>query len=129
MKSKKYLQKKEKLTDSVNEPELEQYTLSEKKSVFTINLEELNKICHTHLVDKLYVFGSAVTHKFNVNSDIDFLVRFKEIDLVNYFENFLSLKNSLETLFNRKVDLLEEQTLKNPILIRSVNKSKKLIYG
>jgi predicted nucleotidyltransferase len=129
MKSKKYLQQNKSLADSVNEPELEDYTLNEKKSFFSINLEELNKICHTHLVDKLYVFGSAVTDKFNMKSDIDFLVRFKEIDLVNYFENFLSLKSALEILYKRKVDLLEEQTLKNPVLIRTVNKSKKLIYG
>jgi uncharacterized protein len=129
MKSKKYLQQNKSLADSVNEPELEDNTLNEKKSFFSFNLEELNKICHTHLVDKLYVFGSAVTDKFNMKSDIDFLVRFKEIDLVNYFENFLSLKSALEILYKRKVDLLEEQTLKNPVLIRTVNKSKKLIYG
>jgi len=41
----------------------------------------------------------------------------------------MELKENLESLFGRKVDLLEEQTLKNPILIRSINESKELIYG
>lgn len=46
-----------------------------------------------------------------------------------YFENYMNLKENLKKLFGRKVDLLEEQTLKNPILIKSINKSKELIYG
>lgn len=41
----------------------------------------------------------------------------------------MNLKENLKELFGREVDLLEEQTLKNPILIKSINKSKELIYG
>jgi predicted nucleotidyltransferase len=41
----------------------------------------------------------------------------------------MAFKTSLELLFGRKIDLVEEQTLKNPILIRSINESKELIYG
>jgi predicted nucleotidyltransferase len=41
----------------------------------------------------------------------------------------MDLKVNLEKLLGRKIDLLEEQTLKNPILINSINKSKALIYG
>jgi hypothetical protein len=51
------------------------------------------------------------------------------MDLAKYFQNYMELKENLESLFGRKVDLLEEQTLKNPILIKSINKSKELIYG
>jgi predicted nucleotidyltransferase len=41
----------------------------------------------------------------------------------------MDLKENLENLFERKVDLVEEQSLRNPILINAINKSKKLIYG
>ena len=41
----------------------------------------------------------------------------------------MNFKEKLESLFGREVDLLEEQTLKNPILIESINKSKELVYG
>jgi predicted nucleotidyltransferase len=40
----------------------------------------------------------------------------------------MDFKERLEKLFGREVDLVEEQTLRNPILIRSINKSKQLIY-
>jgi predicted nucleotidyltransferase len=57
------------------------------------------------------------------------LVKFKPIELALYFDNYINFKQNLESLFGRDVDLVEEQTLKNPILIQSINKSKELIYG
>lgn len=93
------------------------------------NVEDLKKLCILYNVDKMYLFGSALTDNFNNESDIDFLVKFKSIDLSIYFDNFLGLKENLEKLFGRKVDLTEEQTLRNPILIKSINNSKELVYG
>lgn len=92
-------------------------------------IEYLKKLCSTHNVETMYLFGSAVKGDFTTSSDIDLLVKFKPFDLTNYFENYLHLKEKLENLFGRKVDLVEEQTLKNPILIQSINHSKALIYG
>ncbi|EKT3958602.1 MULTISPECIES: nucleotidyltransferase family protein [Flavobacterium] len=93
------------------------------------NIDRLKMICSTYNVDKMYLFGSALNSNFNDKSDIDFLVKFKSFELSQYFENYINLKENLKTLFGREVDLLEEQTLKNPILINSINKSKELIYG
>jgi len=92
-------------------------------------IESLNKLCRIYNVDKMYFFGSVLTSNFNDESDIDILVKFKPIELNNYFDNYLNLKENLKSLFGRNVDLLEEQTLRNPILIQSINKSKELIYG
>ncbi|MFA7445059.1 MAG: nucleotidyltransferase domain-containing protein [Flavobacteriaceae bacterium] len=93
------------------------------------NITSFKDLCATHNVDTMYLFGSALTPNFNKNSDIDFLVKFKPIDLFQYFDNYINLKESLQKLFGREVDLVEEQTLKNPILIKSINKSKELVYG
>ena len=93
------------------------------------NINNVKKLCTAHNVETLYLFGSAVTKKFNSTSDIDLLVKFKPIDLSGYFDNYINFKNSLSALFGRDVDLIEEQTLKNPVLIKSINKNKELIYG
>ncbi len=77
----------------------------------------------------MYVFGSVLTNHFNANSDVDLLVKFNDFDLTKYFINYTNLKESLENILHKKVDLIEEQTLKNPILIRSINNNKQLIYG
>lgn len=93
------------------------------------NIDRLKTICSTYNVDKMYLFGSALNSNFNDKSDIDFLVKFKPFDLSQYFDNYINLKENLKILFGREVDLLEEQRLKNPILINSINKTKELIYG
>ena len=93
------------------------------------HIESLKALCNTYNVDKMYLFGSALTSDFNENSDFDFLVKFKSIELFEYFDNYMNFKENLRKLLGREIDLLEEQTLKNPILIRSINKSKELIYG
>ena len=93
------------------------------------NIEDLKKLCTIYNVEKMYLFGSVLNSNFNKESDIDFLVKFKYIELSKYFDNYMDFKENLEKLFGREVDLVEEQTLRNPILINAINKSKELIYG
>jgi predicted nucleotidyltransferase len=93
------------------------------------NIEELKKLCTLYNVEKMYLFGSILNANFNKESDIDFLVKFKAIEISTYFDNYMDFKENLEKLLGREVDLVEEQTLRNPILINSINKSKELIYG
>ena len=93
------------------------------------NIENLNKLCINYNVEKMYLFGSVLNSSFNKNSDVDLLVKFKEIELAVYYDNYINLKEKLGEFFGREVDLLEEQTLRNPILIKSINSSKELVYG
>ena len=93
------------------------------------NIEDLKRLCTMYNVEKMYLFGSALNSNFNKESDVDLLVKFKAIELSKYFDNYMDFKEKLENLFGREVDLVEEQTLRNPILIDSINKSKELIYG
>ena len=93
------------------------------------NTENLNKLCINYNVEKMYLFGSVLNSNFNKNSDIDLLVKFKKIELAEYLDNYINFKQKLTEFFGREIDLLEEQTLKNPILIKSINNSKELIYG
>ncbi|MBC8484588.1 MAG: nucleotidyltransferase domain-containing protein [Bacteroidetes bacterium] len=93
------------------------------------NVEQVRNICRDHKVERMYVFGSVLTRKFNEKSDIDFLVKFGEVDLFYYFDNLLSLKENLENLLHKEVDILEEQALKNPYLKKSIDNNKVLIYG
>ncbi len=93
------------------------------------NIDKLNQLCKKHKVAKLYVFGSVLNNNFTSESDIDFVVTFDKVDLEQYADNYFDLKFSLEDLFGRKIDLLEEKAIKNPFLKKSINKSKQLIYG
>lgn len=93
------------------------------------HIETIKRLCKKYKVDTMYLFGSSVKGNYHKDSDVDFLVRFKEFDLAGYFENYMSFKEELSLLLEREVDLVEEQTLKNPVLIESIEESKELIYG
>ncbi len=90
---------------------------------------KLISLCKKYKVSELYVFGSVLTEFFNKQSDIDFLVKFGDVELYDYFDNYMDFKESLQSLFKRNVDLLEIQTLKNPILRRSIDRNKMKVYG
>jgi len=90
---------------------------------------EFANLCKSHRVDKLYFFGSSITEHFDPkSSDIDVVVHLNIEDPLDYGETLLSLWDKLELFFERKVDLLTEESLKNPYLKKSIEASKKLIY-
>ena len=91
--------------------------------------KEINALCTNHKVNSLYAFGSVLTPNFNANSDIDFIVDFMEIDVKDYTDNYFNFKFSLQDIFNRPLDLLEEQAIKNPYFKKVVNQTKELVYG
>jgi predicted nucleotidyltransferase len=93
------------------------------------NKERIIKLCKQYKVAKLYVFGSVLNNRFSPESDIDFIVDFNEVSLCDYADNYFDFKFSLEDLFGRKIDLLEEKAIKNPYFKQAVDQSKELIYG
>ena len=66
--------------------------------------------------------------EFNNNSDVDFVVDFKDVERNVYADNYFNFKKSLENLFNRKINLLEKIALKNPYFIQVLNDTKKVVY-
>lgn len=93
------------------------------------NIEKIRDLCTKHKVGRLFAFGSVLTDKFQNDSDIDFLVDFNGVDLYEYADNYFDLKQSLESLLKREIDLLEDKAINNPYLRQSIDSSKQLIYG
>ena len=86
-------------------------------------------LCKMYKVKRLFAFGSVLTNRFTDKSDIDLVVDFDKEKVDDYFSNFFDLKYALEKLLGRKVDLLEEQAIRNPYLKEDIDMTKKLIYG
>jgi hypothetical protein len=94
------------------------------------NLEELRRICGRHHVKTLFLFGSAAKESFSDKSDLDFLVQFdSSLNLLDYADNFFSLLENLQQLYNRKVDLLSVSSIKNPILREEIDNTKIILYA
>ncbi len=93
------------------------------------HIDTIRALCNKHKVITLFVFGSVLTDNFKKSSDIDFLVDFSGVDLYDYADNYFDLKKSLENLFKREIDLLEDKAIKNPYFRQTIDSSKQQIYG
>ncbi len=89
----------------------------------------IGTLCQKYHVNKLFVFGSVLSDKFSSESDIDMIVDFEKMQVEDYVDNYYDFKFSLEDLFMRPVDLLEQQTMTNPYFNKKVDSQKQLIYG
>jgi uncharacterized protein len=75
----------------------------------------IDALCQRLHVRRLDLFGSAVRPDFDANrSDSDFVVAFDELPPVEYADAFFALKEELEQLFGRPVDLVVEQAIRSP---------------
>ena len=93
------------------------------------NIDDIARLCRIHKVSKLFAFGSVLRESFNDESDIDLIVDFDQVSIEEYADNYFNLKQELESIFNRPVDLLEEQAIRNPYFKKEIDKEKQLIYG
>ncbi len=91
--------------------------------------QEILRLCKKYNVKTLYVFGSILTPKFNEQSDIDLIVDFNSIDLLDYADNYFDFKFSLQEVLKRPIDLLEEKAIKNPYFKEQLNNKKQLVYS
>ena len=94
-------------------------------------MSQIVALCETHKVVTLYVFGSALTDKFNKDSDVDFSVIFdrNSLSLLEYGDNYFDFKFALEDLLHRDVDLIEYNAVKNPYFKEELDETKRMIYG
>jgi hypothetical protein len=92
------------------------------------NIDSLIILCKQHKVRELYIFGSILTPKFNKDSDIDMLVQFDNVDILEYADNYFDFKEKIEKLLGREIDLLENQAIRNPIFRKILDRDKKIVY-
>jgi predicted nucleotidyltransferase len=93
-------------------------------------LTEFLSLCKSHKVKSIHAFGSSINNNnFNEEtSDFDLLIEIDSDDPIVRGEHLLSIWDKLEELFQRKVDLLTHSSIRNPILKRSIDSTKILIY-
>jgi uncharacterized protein len=92
-------------------------------------IDSIKQLCKEYRVKHLSVFGSVLTNKFSSSSDIDFVVDFDEKDPIKYTDLYFELKQKLEQLFKRQIDLIEARAIKNSFFKKEIEQSKVLIYG
>lgn len=94
-------------------------------------VEEIGLICRYHAVERLDMFGSAGSNEFDPErSDLDFVVSFQRLDPPHLFDRYFGLKEDLEQLFERPVDLVMEGVVsRNAYFAESLAKTRLPLYA
>jgi hypothetical protein len=92
---------------------------------------EIEALCRRHHVRRLDVFGSAARSEDldPARSDLDFIVEFEPLDAGGHYLEYFNVKEALEALFGRRVDLVTEGTIRNPYLRASIEKGRTPLYA
>lgn len=90
---------------------------------------KLERICVSHRVLRLSLFGSAASGGFDpARSDLDFAVEFYEMPPIEHKRAYFGLLRDLESLSGREVDLIETRAVSNPYLLRDIESSRAVVY-
>ncbi|MDB4918539.1 nucleotidyltransferase family protein [Mucilaginibacter sp.] len=93
-------------------------------------LPQVTKLFKDHKIKSAFAFGSVVSDNFDDESDIDLLINFEDgLEPLERGEIWWDLHDSLRAVFNREIDLVIENSLKNPYFIEEINEKKRLIYA
>ena len=98
-------------------------------SILEKHSKELKKACESYRVQSLHAFGSVLSDHFTEESDIDLLVEFNRDSYEGAFEQYFGFKNSLESIFGRKLDLVCYRAIRNPYFKREVDNTKQELYA
>lgn len=91
---------------------------------------QLRVLCERYRVERLALFGSALRDDFDSgHSDLDFCVKFQSMTPQEHAEAYFGLLEDLESLFARRVDLVEIGAVRNPYLRREIEAGQETLYA
>jgi predicted nucleotidyltransferase len=91
---------------------------------------QIESLCRRFGVARLELFGSATSADFvEDRSDFDFLVEFNAASEVRALDAYFGLKEALEALLGRSVDLVMPAALRNPYFRAEFDRQRQPLYG
>ena len=94
-----------------------------------LDTEAIRRACERYGVERLRVFGSVLTDRFDPKtSDVDLLVTFRP-GRENLYHDYFDLKFELERIVGRGVDLVVERSVRNPFFKAAVFGSAQDLYA
>jgi predicted nucleotidyltransferase len=93
-----------------------------------IPMERIEAFCRRWRVTEFALFGSVLREDFRPDSDVDVLVTF-EPEAPWSLLDIVTMKEELEEIFGREVDLVEKAAIRNPFMKRSIRDCMERIYA
>ena len=99
-----------------------------KKNGIFINYNDIVLLCEKYSINELSIFGSSIRGDFTETSDVDILVSFAKDSEITLFD-IMDLEKEFSQLMKRKVDIVEKESLKNPIRKNRILSTREIIYA
>lgn len=90
--------------------------------------EELKHFCEKWKVCEFSLFGSVLREDFRPESDLDVLVSFEDNARIGLWD-MAQMVLELESMFGRKVDLIEKEGLCNPYRKEAILAQREIVYA
>jgi len=98
-----------------------------KNGIF-LNYNEIVRLCEKFRINELSIFGSSINDNFTEDSDVDILVSFNNNSNISLFD-IMDLESEFSKLVKRDVDIVEKESLKNPIREKNILTTREVIYA
>jgi uncharacterized protein len=93
-----------------------------------ISPAQIAEFCQRWHINEFALFGSVLRDNFREDSDIDVLVTFDSAQMLT-LDDWLNMQKELEVAFDRKVDLVSKEYLKNPYRRHEILNTCQVIYA
>jgi hypothetical protein len=99
------------------------------KNGISLVYADIVRICEKYHISELSIFGSALRDDFRADSDVDFLIVWKNYLKKNGTWDFIYIENDLEKLVGRDVDVVDKECIRNPIRRAEILSTYEVIYA
>lgn len=93
-----------------------------------VSQEAIASFCDRWKITEFALFGSILRDDFRPDSDVDVLVSFAPDEKWSLWD-IIAMKEELEKLFGREVDLVQKDCLRNPFRRYEILSTKQVIYA
>ena len=90
--------------------------------------EEIAMFCRKWQITEFSLFGSVLREDFHSDSDVDVLVNFSNGAAWSLWD-ICDMREELQRLFGRQVDLVEKDALRNPFRKQEILRTHKVLYA
>lgn len=98
------------------------------KKRISFDAKKIAAFCKRWKISEFSFFGSVIREDFRPDSDVDVLVSFQPNSGWSLLD-LIKMQEELEAMFQRKVDLVEKEALRNPYRRHSILSGREIVHA
>ncbi|MBX3388026.1 MAG: nucleotidyltransferase domain-containing protein [Phycisphaeraceae bacterium] len=93
-----------------------------------IKTDLVPEFCRRWKVRQFALIGSVLRPDFGQESDVDVVLTFEPDAAWSMFD-IVGMRDELVDMFGRAVDIIEEPAVRNPYMLASIRRTKRVLYA